>query len=161
MDNKELIKTYPFLQIEPDNWEYCWLDDLEPGWKKAFGIEMCQEIAAAIKEDECENDFQFLQIKEKFAALRLYATGYGEKTKEVLAKYEELSKYICGYCGKPATQITKVWYYPLCDECVEKYYSRATIPIEKYYHFNSIEEVQKEIQHIKTNFCYGEYWIKV
>lgn len=164
MTNKELIEKYPFLEVKDPfgqgNWTDCWLDDLEPGWKKAFGKELCQELAIAIKEDDCEDTFEFLQIKEKYAALRLYAAGYGEKTKDVLAKYEELSKYICGHCGQPATKITRGWYYPLCDSCIQDVQGGFS-PIENYYGFDSFEDVQKEVEKIKTSFCYGEYWVKI
>lgn len=164
MTNKELIEKYPFLEVKDPygqgNWTDCWLDDLEPGWRKAFGKELCQELAVAIKEDGCEDTFEFLQIKEKYAALRLYAGGYGEKTRDVLAKYEELSKYICGHCGQPATKITRGWYYPLCDSCIQDVQGGFS-PIEKYYGFDNFEDVQKEVEKIKTSFCYGEYWVKI
>ena len=161
MDNKELIEKYPFLKVDdpysPNNWTNCWLDDLEPGWRKAFGKELCEELAAAIKEDDCEDTFGFDQIKEKFAELRLYAHGYGKKTKEVLAKYEELSKYICGHCGQAATKITRGWIYPLCDACIKDILGGYS-PIENFYNFDSYSDVQKEVEHIKKDYCYGEYW---
>ena len=164
MTNKELIEKYPFLKVKDPfgqgNWTDCWFDDLEPGWKKAFGKELCQELAAAIKEDGCEDTFEFLQIKEKYAELRLYATGYGEKTRDVLAKYEELSRYICGHCGQPATKITRGWYYPLCDSCIKDVQGGFS-PIENYYGFESFEDVQKHIEDVKTHFAYGEYWVKI
>lgn len=161
---KELTNKYPFMKVKDqeksNTWTYSWLDDLEPGWLEAFGEELCQELAAALKEDGCEDDFEFLQIKEKYASLRLYAARYGEKTKDVLAKYEELSKYICGHCGKPATKITRGWYYPLCDTCIEDVQGGYS-PIENYYGFESYEEIQKEIEKIKTDYAYGEYWVTV
>lgn len=164
MKNEELIKTYPFLKVKDPygqgNWSDCWLDDLEPGWRKAFGKELCLELDRAIKDDHCEDTFEILQIKEKYAALRIYAAGYGKHVKEIIAKYEELSKYICGNCGKPATKITRGWYYPLCNDCIEDV-SGAYSPIENFYGFDSYEDVQKEIEHIEEDFSYKEYWAEI
>ena len=170
--NKELIEKYPFIKVDEAKWwnpirkdydiGFTWLDDLEPGWYKAFGIDLCEDLAKAIKEDGCEDTFEFLQIKEKYASLRLYAAGYGDKTKEVLAKYEELSKYICGHCGKPAEIITTGWYYPLCHKCFDDYEINSGYEyIWEWYGFDSIEDVQKEIQNIKDNYKYEEYWNSV
>ena len=85
-----------------DEYLNLWLKDLEPGWYEAFGGNLYNELITSIEEDGCKNSFEFEQIKEKYGSLRLYASGYGDKTREVLHKYEELSKYICGHCGKPA-----------------------------------------------------------
>ena len=166
-ENKKLIEKYPFLEIKDSEWWnpisksndilYTWLDDLEPGWREVFGECLCKELARALKEDECENKFHFLQIKEKFGSLRLYATGYGDKTKEVLAKYEELSKYICGHCGKTATKITTGYIYPFCDDCIEKV-NDDYVNVWEFYGMDSKEDVDKEIENILNYFKYDEYW---
>lgn len=168
--NEKLIKQYPFLRIDKACWwnpisekyniGYTWLDELEPGWKAAFGECLCKELKKSIEEDGCADEFHFLQIKEKFGYLRLYASGYGDKTKEILAKYEELSKYICGHCGKTATKVTTGWIYPFCDECVKKIHDKS-VDIWEFYGYNSIEEIEEEIQNIQTNFKYNEYWTEV
>ena len=115
-------------------------------------------LKKSIAEDGCEDTFEFLQIKEKFASLRLYAAGYGDATKEVLAKYEELSKYICGHCGEPATKITMGWYYPVCDECYERDVKGGFEDIWEWYGYGSLREVADEIKNIKENYKYEEYW---
>ena len=161
MKTEELLEKYSFLKVKnpgySTTWTNCWLDDLEPGWRKAFGEELCKELDQAIKADKCENTFEFIQIKEKFAGLRLYADGYGENTRDVLSKYEELSKYICGHCGEPAVYITKGWFYPLCNHCIKNVNS-GYVPIHEFYGFNSYNEVQDEIKRIKTDFQYDRYW---
>ena len=160
---KALTVKYPFLRVKDpvasDTWTDSWLFDLEDGWRKAFGDDLCKELDAAIKEDKCEDTFEFVQIKEKFGALRLYAWGYGKKVGEVLAKYEELSKYICGHCGQPATRISKGWIYPFCDPCVDKVHQKS-VPIEEFYGMTT-QEIADEIENIKTNFRYEDYWKKV
>ncbi len=164
LTNAELIEKYPFLAVEdpyePDNWVSCWLDDLEPGWRAAFGERLCEDLVKALKEDNCEDEFKFEQIKEKYGSLRLYASGYGEHTKHVLAKYEELSKYICGHCGKVARYVTSGWIYPLCEECMLKVNSYR-VPIEEFYGVETYEDIQKEIDSIQTNFVYDKYWTTV
>lgn len=160
MTNSEILEKYPFLKVKdaygPGNWTNNWLDDLEPGWKEAFGMELAEDLANALKEDKCEDTFEFLQIKEKYASLRLYAIGYGDRTKEVLAKYEELSKYICGHCGQVATRITKGWVYPLCDKCANTI-KQPTVPIGEFYEMTQ-DEILEEIEHIKLNYKYEDYW---
>lgn len=164
LTNAELIEKYPFLVVEDpygsDNLTSCWLDDLEPGWRAAFGERLCEDLVKSLKEDNCEDEFKFEQIKEKYGSLRLYAIGYGEHTKQVLAKYEELSKYICGHCGKVARYVTSGWIYPLCEECMLKVNSYR-VPIEEFYGVETYEDVQKEIDSIQTNFVYDKYWTTV
>ena len=159
MTNQELIQKYPFLQVTnpygPGNWTDCWLDDLEPGWRIAFGEQLCEELSQAIKADNCEDRFEILEIKEKYAGLRLYAIGCGPETEKVIAKYEELSKYICGTCGQVATKITLGWYYPVCDNC--KNYRGSAKPIWEWYGFKSQEDLEQEIENIKNNFRYERY----
>lgn len=180
--NKKLIEKYPFLlfdydplfeeDIPPDNvYESTWLDDMDPGWRKAFGKDFCDELLQALKDDDypiAENDddfdgFRFEQIKEKYGSLRIYYNGHPINkfhTRDTIAKYEELSKYICGHCGKPARYITKGWIYPLCKDCI-KHINNEYIPIEKFYGFNSYDDVLKEINNIKSNFQYNNYWMKI
>lgn len=160
--NKNLIKKYPFLargiyDYDTKEYEFTWLDDLEPGWRIAFGKNLCEDLAEALKQDGCEDSFQFLQIKEKYAELRLYYMGGGDATRECLHKYEELSKYICGHCGKLATKITSGWYYPLCDDCSKEVHSTFT-DIANFYSFNSYDDIIAEVEHIKSNYIFGDYW---
>ncbi len=158
MTTSELTKKYPFLKIK--NSKHTWADDLEPGWKIAFGDELWEDLSNAIKKDQCEDVFELVQIKEKFGALRIYAFGHGDNVRDVLAKYEELSRYYCGRCGQPAKYVTTGWIYPLCDKCVELVHGYYA-PIEQYYSFNSYSDVEQEIKNIKENFNYDDYWKKV
>lgn len=166
-ENKKLIEEYPFLKITnyyrdvvenfDSQYEYTWLDDLEPGWRKAFGDILCEELKESLLADECFDEFEFQQIKEKYGSLRLYASNYGENTKNILSKYEELSKYICGHCGKPATKITRGWIYPICDDCIRDI-NGSYSSIEDFYEFNNYDEVLEEIENIKENYNYDDYW---
>lgn len=156
--NKKLVEKYPFLK-DSDDYRTTWLDDLEEGWRVEFGTQLCNELKEAIEKDGCEETFGFDQIKEKYGSLRLYAHGYNYRgnVDNVLCKYEELSKYICGHCGNPATKITKGWIYPVCDKC-GSYITGEHSKIEDFYDFKSYGDVLREIEHIKNNYDKGEYW---
>lgn len=170
MTNKKLIEKYPFLDPGIE-YNITWLDDMDPGWRKAFGEDFCEELLQALKDDDysiAEKDddfdgFRFEQIKEKYGSLRIYYNGHpiGKyRTRDTIAKYEELSKYICGHCGKPARYITKGWIYPLCDDCIQ-HVNSGYIPIEEYYSFDDYDEVLEEIKNIVTDFQYDRYWKSV
>ena len=76
---------------------------------------------------------------------------------EFSIKYEELSTYICGSCGEPATHITTGWIYPVCSSCMKNINSKC-VPIKEFYKFDSYKDILKEIENIKTNFKYDNYW---
>lgn len=130
MNNKELIEKYPWLQIrnvwtgelvEPENYEFTWLDDLPNGWRKAFGSKMVKELDKILRKANYQNQYQITQIKEKYGVLCWYdngvPTGTSKEYDKWLAKYEELSKHICLVCGKPGEiDYTQYWLIPLCDE---------------------------------------------
>ena len=163
--NKALCCEFPFLQIknawtgEAADYSYTELDNMEPGWKKAFGLDMCIELKEALEKDVLINDFFFLEIKEKYGGLRLYANEYKENTKIILAKYEELSYYICGRCGKPATKISQGWIYPFCDECSNLVHDNFK-KIEDCYRMLE-PTVEKMIDRIVYNFRYDDFWDQI
>lgn len=151
---EEYINKYPWLKVNDSDksctWSNCWLGEFEPGWLRAFGSDLIEELDEAIRKDGCEDTFEFSQIKEKLAKLCLYAHGYGENTEKVIKKYEELSKFICGHCGKPATKITMGWYYPLCDKCYNKVKGGYS-DIWDWYGYKNQWEILKEIENIKNS----------
>lgn len=129
MNNKELIEKYPWLQIrnvwtrelvEPENYEFTWLDDLPDGWRKAFGLKMAKELDKILRKANYQNQYQITQIKEKYGVLCWYDNGVpagaSKEYDKWLAKYEELSKHTCLVCGKPGEiDYTQYWLIPLCD----------------------------------------------
>lgn len=139
--NKELCEKYPFLiprNVFTDriveNYDYSWthLDDLEPGWQIAFGEQLCEELKEALAKANYVNQFRFSCIKEKWGGLRLNNFGCNQEAWDVIRKYEKLSKFTCGHCGKPATKVSTGWIYPYCDECADKF--------AKYEYFADINE---------------------
>jgi len=120
--NKTLIEKYPFLlvrhrmtaEVHPDyDYTYTELDSMPSGWRKAFGIRMCDEIKEALGDQL--HDYRITDIKEKYGSLRWYDAGANEEVYKVISKYEEISSVTCISCGKPATKITKGWITPVCD----------------------------------------------
>jgi len=92
------------------------------GWHPLIR-QACEKIAALDPPD-----FRFLQIKEKFGGLRLYATGNtGEHTREIyqiLSEAEEASWYVCEACGATEGVETRAgkygWVKTYCPKCHEE-----------------------------------------
>lgn len=130
MNNKELIEKYPWLQIrnvwtgelvEPENYEFTWLDDLPEGWRKAFGLKMVKELDKILRKANYQNQYQITQIKEKYGVLCWYDNGVptiiSDEYDKWFAKYEKLSEYTCLVCGKPGEiDYKQYWLMPLCDK---------------------------------------------
>lgn len=96
---------------------YTELDAMEPGWRKAFGIQMCKELKAQLKKDHYLYKYRITQIKEKFGYLHWYDEGSSREVQDIISKYEDISWNTCLVCGKPATKITSRWISPYCDDC--------------------------------------------
>lgn len=149
MENKKLCERYPFLiprncwtdktiwnkRIRKRNWRYVEpysyteLDEMPEGWRKAFGIQMCEEIREVLIKGNYLRDYRIAQIKEKFGALRWYDEGTPDsiykKIQDIIYKYEEISARTCINCGKPATKISTGWICPFCDKCADKLSDRV------------------------------------
>ena len=131
MTNKELIEKYPWLQIrnvwtgelvEPEDYEFTWLDDLPNGWRKAFGLQMVKELDEILRKANYQNEYRLTQIKEKYGSLRWHDNGVpvtiSKEYYKWMTKYEELSKHTCLICGEPGKiDYTQSWLMPLCDKC--------------------------------------------
>lgn len=140
--NRELCLKYPFIvprawktgEPYPD-WQYesTVLDDIEEGWRIAFGESWAQEIQEAINKlpEEERDKVYVLQLKEKFGIFIQYFSKCNEDIRKVIHKYEALSKRTCVKCGNPATRISTGWISPFCDDC--KPYHNETIPIEEFF----------------------------
>ena len=102
---------------------YTELDHMPDGWRKAFGIQMCDEIKAALLKAggrKALRNYRIMDIKEKYGTLRWYDNGAPEEVYKIIGKYEDLSYRTCIDCGQPAKYITRGWISPYCEECVKK-----------------------------------------
>ena len=130
-ENKILIEKYPFLRIRnawtgelDDTYEFTWLDDMPKGWRKCFGLKMCDDILAALQESGMNpEDYQIVQIKEKFGSLRWYDNGAPQQVQDVIIKYEYLSSHVCINCGKVNVPLYGGWISPYCDYCAQRFYA--------------------------------------
>ena len=95
---------------------YTELDAMDDGWRKAFGIQMCEEIKTQLKKEKYLYKYRITQIKEKFGRLEWYDEGHSPEVGGIIEKYGEMSYNTCIVCGEPATKITCGWICPYCDE---------------------------------------------
>lgn len=116
------------------------LNAMDSGWKKAFGLQMCEEIKQALlKEGGLKKllRYRIVQIKEKWGQLRWYDCNGCKSVNQIIDKYTEISEKTCGCCGKPAKYRTRGWVYPYCEECIKKHYGDNS-----YENDENIEKIQ-------------------
>lgn len=128
--NKRLCERYPFLIPRNvftgkilNHFNYTWteLDAMENGWKKAFGLLMCEEIREELIKYNYLNKYRITQIKEKYASLRWYDAGAPGNVHEIIRKYEYISGHVCQVCGKLDTpMLVGGWMMVICENCYEK-----------------------------------------
>ena len=77
MNNIALIEKYPWLQLK-NVWtneivddELTWFDDLPEGWRKAFGLQMIEELDKILKKANYQNKYQIAQVPEKWRDVML------------------------------------------------------------------------------------------
>lgn len=129
-ENRNLVERFPFLLPRnrwtdevPEDYDYSYteLDAMPEGWRRAFGVQLCEEIKAELVIAGYLNEYRIAQIKEKYGSLCWYDFGATEKIlSEIVPKYERLSQRTCIKCGAPATRITTGWISSYCDACVPK-----------------------------------------
>jgi len=62
-------------------------------------------------------DYEFVQIKEKFATLRVYDNGGNEHIDGIISLAEILSSKTCEVCGSNAElSVRGTWYKTLCQK---------------------------------------------
>lgn len=120
-----MIEKYPFLLprnrwtgLVSDNYDYSYteLDAMPEGWRKAFGLQMCDELKHALGDYVCE--YRISQIKEKWGRLCWYDFGGTQETFDIITKFSLLSEKTCIMCGKPAKYRTIGWVSPYCENCI-------------------------------------------
>lgn len=72
--------------------------------------------------DSLENikgSVKIVQVKEKYAGLRIYTDYINDELDTVIRRVEQESFTICERCGKPGKVRGKGWHYTACDQCAE------------------------------------------
>lgn len=109
--------TYYFISIFHIIPTFTELDMMEPGWRNAFGIQMCKELRRQLIKDHYLFKYRITQIKEKWGYLHWYDAGASKEVHDIISKYEDISWNTCLVCGKPSTKISSGWISPYCDDC--------------------------------------------
>jgi hypothetical protein len=129
--NKKLCKKYPFLiprncwtseVVKDYDYSYTEYDCIDKGWQIGFGKLLLEDLRKACIETNFLNDLRFLQIKEKYARLEMYADSITKKVDDVITAYGEISESVCHYCGSIKAQPVNEygWYLPVCEHCWDK-----------------------------------------
>lgn len=122
-------------------------EDTPEGWWKAFGGDMVKDFYEAWThlDDEQKEEFSFLQVKEKFGELRIYACPFTSEMNEICHKYESKSRFVCISCGKAATKVGNTWISPYCDKCAERRLPNEKFtPITVFYGEDKVIEKKKK-----------------
>lgn len=104
-----------------------WLEELPTGWRIAFGDQLVDDVITLAKKYKFEDEYEVMQIKEKFGGLRWYEgfrwyesyvplEMYLEHN-DLIQKYEEMSYHTCIICGAAAEAPKKIYDQPICDKC--------------------------------------------
>ena len=113
----------------PVQWFHCIPDHnelygMERGWRYAFGWQLCCELKDALLKDggkEWLHSYRITDIKEKYGELVWSDCGQSPTVKEVIRKYEQLSRHTCVVCGAPAKYFTTGYECPYCAEHLDSH----------------------------------------
>lgn len=129
-----LCFKYPFLKFYNKRNRFfqtsCYLFCMPIGWRKAFGIQMCNEIKESLLRTggkSAVNNYYIDDVKEKFGGLRWYDSHSTVEVEKIINKYENISYHTCIVCGKPANVRTTGWICPYCNEHIPEH--------QNYIHF--------------------------
>lgn len=133
-----LCARFPFLKYNIKSGFFqrsCWYWQIDHGWRKAFGIQLCKELKDALKRGNMLRQYKITTVKEKFGALNIYDNGATEEVHDIINKYEYISSRTCIECGRRAKYITQGWIEPYCEDCIKKANTMLE-PSEAYKDFN-------------------------
>lgn len=138
-----LCWRYPFLKFDIKTGfvqKSCYYWCIDYGWRKAFGITMCEELRKALKRLGWLHKYQLSDVKEKFGELTIYDDGAPGEIHDIILKYEYISARTCHICGKLAKYRTKLNEYPYwiesyCEDCLK----------EKFAELPNVDEFYKDI----------------
>ena len=114
MKKSKLINPDPTLKNNLMAFGY----ECDKGWWSLID-ECIEELEKVAKKKGF--DFEILQIKEKYATLRIYLSSEDDELFNIVQKFEILSSHVCEICGEFWTAKERVshgWYKVLCNKCV-------------------------------------------
>ena len=129
-----LCCKYPFLKTNKHFFQTsCWYYCIDAGWRKAFGIQLCDELKAALKRNNCLKNYHITDVKEKYGELMIYDDGAPEEVHDIINKYSYISLRTCIVCGRRAKYVTTGWIEPYCEDCINTVSSLITNKPDEYY----------------------------
>ena len=119
-----LCWKYPFLKYRWEKDKFfqtsCWYYSIDIGWRKAFGLQLCEEIKQALIRHDFLYKYNITDIKEKMGELVIYDDGAPEEVHDIIFKYGYISSRTCFICGRPAKYRTRGWIEPYCEDCIKE-----------------------------------------
>lgn len=167
--NKKLVKRYPWIAIvdwhrnNVKDYSYTMYDDVPNGWKRAFGKIMLEEYREVLIRNHYLNDFQWIEVKEKYGTLRLYSNDAPGEVLRLESKYDYISGFFCLSCGRINSPVlTDGWVEPLCEDC----YNKRTVKQRRWHEENckgtftytpykDFKKEEQKIEMFATYKCYS------
>ena len=120
----KLAKDFPdmFRDFDKPPEESCmhWGCEHSDGWHSIIRA-LCMIISRHLGRTKQPADFKFLQVKEKFGALRIHAQGVDDFISGAIRMSEEMSVRTCEVTGHPGEMCRKGgWYRTLSRTQAEK-----------------------------------------
>ena len=139
ISNKEILERYPFMCMADWNGNPIRDEDLiafdegvPQGWVECFGLLLCEDLDKALTEDQ-KKRFYFIQAKEKWGRLTMYANFYTDEVQKILGHYAAFSEQVCVHCGRVGVPTTNYgWIYPVCKECWDENQERLERELESW-----------------------------
>lgn len=90
-NTEKLINRFP--NIFEENFYF----ECDDGWFDII-FDLCKDVQQEVNNSSCQQVVA-VQVKEKFAGLRFYASGGNEVTDAIISKYTKLSSQTCEVTG--------------------------------------------------------------
>ena len=95
--------------------------ECDAGWYPMI-IELMDKIQDFVDNNPEYNDLRVMQVKEKFAGLRVYMNYYLQEIDDLIDEYESRSYKTCEICGADGKEReNRHWYKVLCDKDYEEW----------------------------------------
>lgn len=104
----EIREKYSFVK--------CGLE-INKGWLNLVS-NLLYSIDNYIKTNKIKSELEVIQIKQKYAELRVYTDNSDDYIENLISMFEKRSTVVCEFCGERGKiQELHNWYYVICDEC--------------------------------------------
>lgn len=89
--------------------------ECDDGWKDILW-ELCEKIEIELRTTphDSSNPFRFLQVKQKYGTLRVYASWETDRISDLIQEAERKSCTTCEVCGDAGVRSGDFWVKTLC-----------------------------------------------